>query len=90
MNPYDPPQSLEDESAKVDVVKTEGNFRVFAAGVALVVGGTGVILFRHLGRSFVDAGKPSTFAFDWLLLTIPIGILLMLCRGIQRRRRHKR
>ncbi|QDT08107.1 hypothetical protein [Planctomycetes bacterium K23_9] len=90
MNPYDPPQAIDNEGPHVDVVQSEGNFRVFAAGVAMVVVGAGLILFRHLAHSFSGGRQSPPMEQDWLYYFVAIGVLLTHFGGKVRRRSRER
>ena len=89
MNPYDPPQTVDDDTLDVDVIQTEGNSRVFAAGVSMVVVGVGLILFCHLAQSFAGEGQSPPIQRDWLYWFIGLGVILMHFRGQIRRCRTK-
>ncbi|MGB7344528.1 MAG: hypothetical protein WBD20_09965 [Pirellulaceae bacterium] len=87
MNPYDPPQAIDDEGLHIDVIQSEGNYRVFAAGVAMVFVGMGLILFRHLAHTFAGGNQSPPIEQDWLYYFVAFGVLLTHFGGKVRRRR---
>ncbi len=77
MNPYAPPKDIENETIVTETVLSEGNFRMFAAGVAMIVVGAGLLLFRHLAHSFAGGPAPLSLFQDWVLWFIGVGAVLV-------------